>query len=200
MTASTQLIILSTDNGLKEISGVFYAEQTKKDGQFGVALSIAAPEEPEQQAEFIPGAEIVAAHDELDDTGPAANFQDLLGNRSPAATPDFHVPGELTQDQREELIADLANWKNEAEEWTDWDIQSYIKELTLADDRELVAYWRDHVGEWVLSRGDLDRPLYVSPMEYLNYQFGLSVSGLDTDYGFVDPIRIHSYLNEIEAQ
>jgi hypothetical protein len=115
--------------------------------------------------------------------------------------------------ERNRIITDIMHWKCELENDQDFPpekFQAFVNKLRSMDDAELKGFWKDHVGEWLASRDDLNfEPETeklkivewhdvltaslngVEPPEsgdfddWLDSQFEKLISGEQTDYGYV---------------
>ncbi|SEO99362.1 hypothetical protein SAMN05216388_102619 [Halorientalis persicus] len=100
--------------------------------------------------------------------------------------------GRLSFDNRYNVIEDIVHWEAEqkmgaAEEW---DPEPLITDLAERDSTELLHYWAETVGEWVLSREDFTAPCTFSRVEWLAAQLGKVIDGRETDYGFVVSVDV----------
>jgi len=109
--------------------------------------------------------------------------------------PKSNRPHPLTTVERERIVRDLASWKWELErnsesDFTDEDLVDFCNDLLRLSDAGLYRRWDNGVGEWVLSRDDVERPPTVDDETFLEYQLGLLLLGEETAYGFLNPISI----------
>jgi hypothetical protein len=93
--------------------------------------------------------------------------------------------------QRQNIIEDVAHWKVDHEKGSDWPgLDKFLDALAILDDTALTGFWFRTVGQWVLKESDLPWPAYVSEKTYVAVQFGKTVRGKQTDYGFVCSLDI----------
>lgn len=101
--------------------------------------------------------------------------------------------------ERARVIRDLTRWKAECEQtggrdFSPEDLSEYVKSMDNMSDIKLEDAWYSNVGEWVLSRRDLDIPDDYE--KWLDKQFDNIKSGENIEYGYLASCQIE--VSEIE--
>lgn len=99
----------------------------------------------------------------------------------------------LTSKHRARVIADILSWKTEEKQadgdvLTDDEFDEWVTMLDDKQDAELQKSWQSLVGEWVLSRNDIDIPDGVPVDEWLAGQFEAVMTGRKQQWGYVAPV------------
>lgn len=107
---------------------------------------------------------------------------------------------EFTDDERDNIIKDIASYKIELEEiggggvMTDAEVREYVEELRECDDEMLRDIWFTNVGEWIHSRHDrtptdeelLERGLSIE--EWMDGVFDSVKADEEVPHGYVSPL------------
>jgi len=100
--------------------------------------------------------------------------------------------GRLSLDHRYNVIRDIIHWRTEEHRDRSREINYTSKVASLAEleSTELLQYWAETVGKWVLSRSDFVAPCTLNREEWLIAQLGKLIDGQETDYGFVVSVTV----------
>lgn len=109
----------------------------------------------------------------------------------------------LSTESRKNIVRDLSCWKQELErnnsDWADDEWRAWIETLADLSDSELCHWWFTHVGEWLASHDRIYVPSTVDFDDYLEYQFGHILDGVETDYGWITSCVLPDDINYEES-
>jgi hypothetical protein len=101
---------------------------------------------------------------------------------------------DFSQPERQNIVASLVRWENElavtgGKSVSDEEIRDSALSYYQESDGSLKNLWYNNVGEWVLSRRDINRP-DDEPQQWLDSQFKKIKEGENPPWGYIQWLEI----------